>query len=876
MRAAVQLQQGIPRSRTQDEFGQEREITYGIEFEQFLKLWAEHIEDEQKYVRHLCETSMKIHRRARGITLSDQCGSYGTRPETAGRWLDYDADLDGDIHPINIVGPALNTNQNACLQSNSQTEVRSASQSAKHQQNAQRWQRVADYLERTGWDESMRAFIFDAVQKDGTVLIRSYKEKADSQSVANVREKGGMAAMFECPCGEVGVTEAAEDAEEGMGEAVCTSCGQAAPAIVMPEGGFDLEESEVPTYELKSEIIPFYNFTIDTAGAKLRGIQSAEWLQVQKLVSRVKLATKYPDTKFGWGNTANWSYQTLCDYALSSGSFSSLNMADMGSRQEFQKFEERTIYLHADAYSDYVCPTDYEFVNGKGEVTFAIARGQSISEAFEAQYGTDPKGFKFVWINDRLIDICSPEDDTLDFRSCFSDVHWRRDSGSYLSSPYASIVSIQDDLTQLNSMRHNIIARNAAIPVYFDSLVFEEGDFSKEFIGTKNAHLLGDNRDVSKAVVQLPIPAVSPELGNQMQFLLSIKDEISNVTPAMRGEAQRGETFGAQRQQLEQSYGSLTSVLKSFAKCKNDTFIQKAKMAQECWTAEQFMAVGSMFGELWNEEEVEEMCSVNLNKDLVVSYKTGSEMPQSNLDREVRFAQGLAALQPFMEMGVVRPEALQKILEKIDEMAGFDFDLTGLEVNEVLAQKRYLELAKKCAEQGPITFDEIEQLKQSVIAIDEMGQPVTGLTLLTEQVFADADIHFSQWEDLDQQANFYIEQVRVELGKTEPDYLLVEVLHYSIEQIKTVQQQMRMEAMMADPAYQQQMAQEQQAAKGEAVNREREDADKASEREMREKEMTQTGEQAQMQQVMGAAQQMSQQEHEMEMAKMARAGAGEK
>jgi hypothetical protein len=585
----------------------------GYSLELYLKSWAEHIRREEVRNRKLLEMSVTIHRRDRALTLSDQCGRYGVRPQTQGFWMDYDPDLDGEIHPIDIVGPALATNTNACLQSNAEIEVASANQNAVNKQNAIRWQRVSDYFERTAWNEMERAFIFDAVQKDGTTLIYSFREKVDEQTVAEVRQRKLGLAVFKCDdCNAQGMTET-EGVEEGKQTLPCPQCKKPATGLVQHFEGYDTQNSNIPVYRLKSRIYPLFNFTIDNYGAKVNGIQGAKWLQIQELMDRMELEDLYPGKVFG--SPMAWSYALRCDYALAAGDWGYLNSVGYGSQSiDFQKFERRSIYLHESAYKNWVSPSDWSFTNAHGKTAFEIKRHQTIEEAFDAMYGLDPDGFKFVWMDERLIDIACPDEEEINFRECFSDVHWRRVSGSYLSSPHFSVVTIQDDITLLNTTNHNIAIRNAFNPVYYDSQVFEEADFSKEYIGSKNAHLLGDDRDLTKSVVQLPVPTPSPYLGRQLEFLWSIKDTVTAVTPAMRGESQDGETLGAVRQQLEQSYGGLTSVLKSWSQCKVSVFKQKARMAAKFWTLEQFQRVASMFGETWSEEDIEEMCSSILTR----------------------------------------------------------------------------------------------------------------------------------------------------------------------------------------------------------------------------------------------------------------------
>jgi len=261
-----------------------------------------------------------------------------------------------------------------------------------------------------------------------------------------------------------------------------------------------------------------------------------------------------------------------------------------------------------------------------------------------------------------------------------------------------------------------------------------------------------------------------------------------------------------------------------------------------------------MFGELWTEEDVAEMCEIDFDEDLIVTYKQGSEMPQSNMDRELRFMQGINALMPLITAGVpVAPDKFQKILEKIDEMAGFDFDLTGLEVNELIAQKRYLELAALCVEFGDVPFEQVEAEKQNVIAVDMEGQPITQMDLITEQIFARSQIRFSQYEDLEQQKVFFIEMLRAETGKSKPNYVLLEMLNVVIGFIEQAVNEIAMQKMMADPEYQAAMAADAAAKDAEAANVAREDEKAGLEREDQETER-----------MIGLAQTAAGQEHELE------------
>lgn len=790
-------------------------------FETFLRNWADYIRREQEKTRKITEMSVTLHRRYRGLTLDDLCGRYGVRRETSGKWLDWDAELDGEIHPINIIQPAFRANTNACLQSNSATEIKSANASARNTQIALRWQRIADYWDRTSWSESEREFIFDAVQKDGTILLQVYKEKC-SQKVSGIHEKPSSLAVFQCKCGKAGI-KLIPEMEEKMTEIDCPECGNPAQAMVKKYAGFGAEESNLDTYDISHRLIPFFNYTIDAYGAKKKGIQSAKWLQIQELLDRPELESRYPH--FSFGSSKDWSYQLRCDYALASNDWRFLNYVSQSDGYgSFDRFEQRGIYLHSEAYLNYVSPDKYEFTNSFGEQTFRIERGQTICEAQESLFGRSCNGFKFIWIDERLCDIVSPDEDELNFRECFSDVHWLRDSSSYLSSPNYSLAIIQDDITLLNTMNHNIIARNAVIPVYYDDQVFEQSDFSKEYISSTNAAMLPD-RDITKSVFSLPIPTPSPYLSNQLQFLWEVKDSVSLVQPALKGEAQKGETFSAQRQQLEQSYGALTAVLKSWARCKDNLFIQKAKIAKESWTLEQFQKIASAFGEMWSDDDVQEMCQIDFDADLLISYRQGSEMPQSNFTKELKFMQGLQQVMGLLQAGFpLQPDKINKILQKVDEFAEFDFDLSNLETVEIISQKRVLDLMEICVQFKDVSQSEVDAYRGQIVSIDEQGQPITALDVAIENLFAQSNIRFSEYEDLSLQRPFFVEELQVEIGKSKPNYIFIEALTALIGMLDSAIEQLKAEEMSKDPAVQMQLAAAKEAEEKEGKTAEAERA----------------------------------------------------
>lgn len=797
-------------------------------------------------MQKLTEMSVTLHRRFRGLTISDMYGAYGTRRETQGRWLDYDPDLDGEVHPLNIVQPAIRTNTSACLQSNPEIDIESDNLAAQHRQIAVRWQRVADYLERmkqTTFSEDERAFLFDAVQKDGVALIYTCGEKYGESSVPNVSDQPLSLGVYKCDCGAKGVKEM-EQQQDGATDIDCPNCGKTAKALVKSLKNYELGESQVSQTEIKRKIVPFYNFIIDAYGAKLKGIDSAKWLALIELVDRPELEAEYDHFEFG--SPMEWSHQTRTGYALASCDWRYLNAwINEFTETEFERFEKKSIYLHEEAYANYCSPDDYEFVNGKGKKVLSIRREQTIKEALTAQYGDDATGIKFIWTNERLIDIASCEDEETDFRKCFSAVHWLRDSSGFYSSPYYSIVIIQDDITLLNTMHHNIIARNAVVPVYYDPTVLAKEDFGKELVAAHGAAKLTD-RDITKSAFSLPTPQVSPYLSNQLQFLWQIKDEVTQVTPALRGQLEKGETYGAQRQALEQSYGLLTPVLKSWAQQgKVRPTIQAFNIIKKTWTLKQFQSAASSFGEIWTDEDVQEMCEIDFERDLIVDYRDGSEMPQSNMTRDLKYYQALSQLLPFIQANpnLLGTDKFAKIVQGIGERADLDFDLTGLDVAEMLSQKRTIELQTLCQPYADVSLGQIDIWKETEKGMDqETGEPITEMDLRIERAFYDSQIRFSPFEDLAQQKTAFIEALQTETGKNKSNYFLIEMFETVIGMIDQAVAEIQQEAMANDPQTKiaLQLAEKQKQNEAAATDKEREheveDKDRAFTEKMLEKE----------------------------------------
>ena len=795
--------------------------------EEYFRLWHERLQRESEHMRRLCEMYVTIHRRFRGVTISDQFGYFGTRPETLGYWVDHDPEQDGEVHPINIVRPDIRANVAALLQVNVGIDVEPVNQKAKNRERAERIQMLVDFFERDTWTESERNLIFDGIQKEGVQLIENYldREAGCEQTIAKTNQKASHIAKFKCDdCDMSGQKEIAEAEAEAYNQPQipCPSCGGTARSVVEQVTNYGVDETKHLTGEIAHKIHAGFNFVIDRKGARRKGIQSAKYLMIMELVDRAELEADHP--QFAFEAPFEWSYQLRCQYALANADWAMLHSRWSPTMEstEWDLFEKRTIMLHESAYRNYVSPDDWEFVDGHGNTKLAIKRGQTWEEAAREMYGEDCKGLRLVFVNERLIDIETPPDHEPNFRKVFSDIHFLRDSGSYHSTPHWDSVQIQDDITLFNTLKTETAARNSVEPVWFNSEVFDINDFSREYIPSKDG-ALDETIDIKSQVYKPPVARSADTINEHLIFLLGIRREVSGVQPALLGEAQPNQPYAAQRQQLEQSFGLLTSASKSYAQMKVGSTKQKIQLAFKNWTLEQFQAVASRNGEIWNEADVAELTSTDLNRDVSIDYVPGTEVPQGNLTKELKFwngvTQALPLIQAAMAAGTLDPDIFGQLLKRIDEFADFDFDLSGKETSDALAQKRYAQLAAACEDYKGLTRHDIDAMKQQIVsqetvldpatgqpAIDEMGAPavqtITGFDLISEEIMFLADIYISPLEDVASQLSFLVPEIMREIAKPAPNYLLIEMMTVLCGQFNQMMADAQAQAMAADPALQ--------------------------------------------------------------------------
>lgn len=826
-------------------------------FEEYLRKVIAILDTERVKQDDLIRLYVKLERRFRSITITDECGYFPADSRYAMAWVDIEIDPDKpDVHPVNIVRPDIRANTNSMLQADVAVEIEARNQNALMERNADRWQKVSDYQRKEFLKEDLRSAFFDMLQKNGTVGVYSQFEKDESLTATapqfEQKQTSALYQYFCSTCDRQGITDKAPMMESEpdpnsvasvLTQVQCPHCSAPTNAKqIQPQSTDDSFQgfSEFVAGDARSELINPFFLTVDSLRTQGGDSTKARFIEMHRLKTRAELELEYPH--FDFGQPVEWCYALKCWHALTSGDWDGLWRSWMPPQDlaDADIFEERVVFLSESFYGGYIAPADYNFVGKDGQVKFSIKAGESMRDAIRRQFGKE-KGFRFVWCGDRLVDVVTPKEAPVDHRKCFAFAHFLPNSTCFFSIPHLDSLKMGDTLTNLNTIATEFYARNTQTNMVADSNYFDREDFDHDIVLTKNRAL---DRGIQDVVKTIDTPKLDVGLHNQMQFTLEMRRESSGVQPSMVGAPQPGETFSAQRQNLEQSRGLLTSPMKSYAQMLCTLTRQKMGIAKDYWTLEQFASVGASFGEEWTEEDVAEMCDCDLDRDFTIEYRQGSEMPQSVLEREMKFDACMQRLTTLMQSAQnYSPEALKQMVQKICDIADLDFDFNDLEADERVATQRYRKI-RAVVKQAAVAPEMCQQLQLQVVAIDPVSGTVTSaLDMLGLEMLQQTGIRISAPTENHASAQaFYRSRIKTELAREQPDTMLIVCLEQMImahdKGSIAVNQQMQVKEIESNKPMMdlEQTAQETAEGKQKAQeneNFERESAEKTKEREFK-------------------------------------------
>lgn len=768
----------------------------------FITSFAFKVKEHNRWMdRQLTNASVILRKRLRDLNDDDRTGVYS--PIT-GNWTTID--LSG-IYSWNIVKPTIRANTSALATANVKIDVRPRfTKDSEAQMSAEVCQSVLEQKEREQWTQQLEEYLANEMQVGpGVFLHVGYNpQKVRKHSLPQWDEvevtSGGIAV---CPqCGT-------ETAFEEVGEAVCQECGS--PAVIEQEPqtnkvpvptGFQ----EFTTGCSETKAFPFFEFRVDEIATQGGNLKAAKWMERHYLVPLDELELEYPESAEGVRNQAgNWSYPLKWAYTLKTGRSVPI---DYPTDMPVEVREVRDIWLTPSLYLNIKLDDDLILKNKDGKVRFGVKKDQTFAECvYEGKTFDEPPVLCFRLVGDELIDVYPS-----DFREEYFYI-------SFLSNPSAfwglfanELITLQDIVNYMLTIQMYHIRRNAITSIVYNRGSFDPESFSEDLIPTKQN--LPHDVPISAQFGVIPALTLSQEPMQMLQAVMASKGDITQVQPAMVGETQPGQPYAAQLLQKQQSLGLLSQASLSKANAKTEWAKRQLKLAQEYWTDEDTEELLKLNGE-WTEDTIQAFLHCDIESDLIIDFATGSEIPTTLMERELKLRQTLTDLMGLAQVdpSFVKPETLNEILTEILQAGGIDLDINDTEADLRLAESRYDKLVE-------------------IVRQNDVKDPDPDVN----KMFAQAVLQSPFFKPMPIEGHktiigFYSDKLRQEAAKNEPDYLLITCLEGMIAmQMQSAVQQGQLEVGM-QMAIQAPMMQQQQQMQQEQMAQEQAGAEAQAQRE---------------------------------------------
>jgi len=768
-------------------------------------------------------SSVILRKRLRDLTDDDRTGLFSG---ITGNWVSIDL---AGIYSWNIIKPTVRANKASMITMRVKIDIEPRFQKDSIAEMASEVSRaVVEQKDRQQWTLLLEENIADESQIGAGVFVRTrWNPNLKSRNkVARWEEEkfigGGLAVCGQCgaqfePQGvdsqpEVETVETPESDDlaieqqtvEQTGTVMC-ECGGQAQIIEEPQeqvydilAGYD----EVSLGRSETSVHQFWNFRIDERATQGGNIDAARWFEHHYLVGVDELEVEYPEASEAIRQTnENWSYPLRWEYALKVG-------RNVPQSYPYEMVEEqrevRDIYLTPAMYLNYEMEVDFELKGNDGKTRFKVKKGKTLADAtFNGQDFPEPATWCFRVIGNHVLDVFPS-----DFKKEWSYITFLSNPSNYWGLFYTELISLQDIVNYMLTLQVYHIRRNAITSIVYNKGAFDPEDFEEDLIPTKEEFPY--DFPINQQFGIVPPLTLSAEPMNMMQLIIQGKGDVTQVQPAMIGQAQPGEPYHAQLLQKQQSLGLLAPAGLSKASAKVRWAIQQLRLAQEHWTDEDTEEMLRLNPE-WTEDFIDAFLQCDLEQDLVIDFQEGSEIPRSLIEREIQLRQFMTDVMALAQFNptILTPETINDLLTRIAQSGGVEIDLNNAESDLRLAEARYTKI------RGFIGQTKVPPVPELIM---QLSLQITAQPDLTPLLFETHQTHIE----------FYSDKLRNESARDEPDYLLMGCLQTMIDlhqqkEVQAAQRQMQMQLaaqmpamQMAQEQEQQQMAQEQEQGQIEA------------------------------------------------------------
>lgn len=721
------------------------------------------------------ETSVTLRRRFRAAKKSDLLGHFNPllTPGSPDGWSGDgpEAEMMMNMYGFHIVKPVIRANESAMVQAEVECNVKPTSKSATSIGAASIGTGIYKFFNGHPdyWSDNVKGQIAQQSHTDPGYFFHTYQDP-NAESPINIvldehsdipEEQPG---EYACPhCGSEGPMFSDQMQTSDNGTVLCLNdeCGEQAEILAMPEIALVSRRTgqrEVPPGNIVQEIVSALQIRIDERKTKNGQIRRADWLEHHFLMHEDDLQAMVP--YFDIGSPSEWSYPLKWEYALETGvDFRLRPWQSEGLTGRKPLHEVRRIYVRPAKYRHYRAPADFTLdrgdgnaaVNRKGEPMLVIKRGESFTKYF-------PKGFCFVVSSDRLLPYIEP----CDLRDEWAYGGFLNDSASFWYLPAVELEELQRGANNLYTIKMQHLETASVVTDHYDREAFDADDFERGLSPTKEGFHLASN-DAIRNHVHTTTPPNLTGVSEGLEFLRSIVPDVSGVQPPMTGGSTgANEPYAKYALQRQASLGMLTPAQQSMAECKAAVVLQFLKHCQRTKPYEWFEYLAGRYGEEWKRADIDAFLNANLDLDIAVDYKKGSEVPSTLIEQEMKYRQALTDITQASQFiqGLVTKEMVTEMVSKYTVAAGLNFDFDNVEADQRLADARYQKIKDWLAE------NENNGMLEAT---------------LVDLALADRSLLPGTGEDNETHIEFYEDRARALRAVDYPDYPLISCCEKMIE-----------------------------------------------------------------------------------------------
>lgn len=778
----------------------------------FLQTLAQRISESNRDLEiQLSNASVLLRKRLRDLNDDDRTGCFS--PYT-GAWTSIDL---AGIYSWNIVKRTIRANTSSLI--TAKIKLMAEPPSIKNitaEMASQVATALLEQFEQKDWTKQLTEFVANEMQLGAGVFLQTainpHKKRYHStpKFEKNILDVPGVA---ECSvCGQqsevMGNDGLDLEVESEIAMVECQHCGGQAVMVQAPQSKeIDVQtgSEQFSTGCPEVRAFPFWEFRVDENGTQGGNLEKARWFEHRYIVSLDELQLEYPESADAIaGQGIEWSYALRWQYILMTGRSSPVTFP---KEMVVESREIRDLYLTPAMYLNHPIAEKLVLKDGEGNIRFEVPANATFDKGkFEGKPFEEPPVLCFRLVGSELIDIYPS-----DFRKEWTYAGFLMNSATFWALFATELITLQDIVNYMLTIQMYHIRRNAISSIIYNSQAIDPEAFGEDLIPTKNTLPI----DVPIGQTFGVIPALQLQEPMQMlQTTMAVQGEITQVQPAMVGEAQPNQPYAAQLLQKQQSLGLLSPASTSLAAAKVKMAKQWLRLRQQTWTDEDTASMLATFTD-WNDKFISAFLETDIDHDIHIDYMQGSEIPQSLIERELKLRQVMQDLMQLAAVGdgsLVKPEMLNELLTEMIQAGGIEIDVNNTESDLRLAEMRYDSLLE-AMEANPYPPSDDPMWNQG------MAQQILQAAIFQPMMF----------EGHDTIIEFYADKARQELTAEMPNYLLVTCLQGLIDleqkaQVAQAQRMMQMQMAAQAPMMEQQMAmqQQQQAAEAESASAERE------------------------------------------------------